>query len=265
MNAQRARNSSRLNFQFEKIHSQATHEEQPETSDPSEQSESCEEQPESPDWGEQSESYEEQPQTPGRSEQSESQPPSPIQPGKHTCTDNFQLRIPLMQYPSGTTETLETPTKEILPADTIKPYLEESSIESSLQEEISPGTTETLETLTKEILPADTIIPYLEESSIESSLQEEISPGTTETLETLTKEILPADTIKPYLEESSIQPFLQEEISSELIKKIIEELRAEPELRDTFLEIEEQLQFEQLAMDIEIPEYDLLEKELENW
>ena len=63
----------------------------------------------------------------------------------------------------------------------------------------------------------------------------------------------------------NIQPTQLEDISPELIDNIIEELRTEPGLNDFFRNIEENLLFEQLGTDIDIPEQDLLELELENW
>ena len=190
-NVRTALNPSSLNIQTP-IHPQATHEEQPETSG----------------------STQSLPPSSDRCEQTESQPPSPIHPEKRIYADNLQLRIPLIQYPSVTTETLETVTDIQYPS----------------------VTTETLETVTDIQYPS----------------------VTTETLETVTEETLAAGTI---------EPSLLQEISPDAIEKIIEELRAEPDLRDILSAVEEQLEFEQLANDIEIPEYeyDLLEKELENW
>ena len=79
----------------------------------------------------------------------------------------------------------------------------------------------------------------------------------TETLQTVTEEIL---------EESILQPSLYDELAPELIDKIIEELRSEPDLKDMFTSIEQQLEFEQLGMDIDIDiEDDALDIELDQW
>ena len=114
--------------------------------------------------------------------------------------DNFQLRIPLIRYNSGSvaTETVQSATQEVCPVNSIQP-------------------TETLQTLTEKMLAVD-----------------------------------------------SIQPSILEGISSNLLDKIIEELRAEPELKDVVAQVEEEQLFEELDIDIDMPE-DLLEKELENW
>ena len=62
----------------------------------------------------------------------------------------------------------------------------------------------------------------------------------------------------------AIQPTLDDELSSELNGKIIKELRAEPELQNTFTATEEKFFHEELDIDIDIPE-DILEKELWKW
>ena len=79
---------------------------------------------------------------------------------------------------------------------------------------------------------------------------------TTETLQTVTEEIF---------DEGTIQPSLCEELAPELIEKIIEELRAEPDLKDIFTSVEDQIDFEQLGMDIDIVEDYPLENELYLW
>ena len=73
---------------------------------------------------------------------------------------------------------------------------------------------------------------------------------TTETLQTVTDETLQ--------EGSTIT---LDEIDRETIDKIIKELQADPDLLDTFNDMEEQLEFQELGLDLEIPEDNLLE----NW
>ena len=92
--------------------------------------------------------------------------------------------------------------------------------------------------------------------TLETSTEETPAVGvveSTETLETMVEETLTVDVI---------QASLNEEIPPEMIDKIINELRDEPDLQDIFSSIEEQIQFEQLGMDLEMLEDDLLEKEL---
>ena len=80
---------------------------------------------------------------------------------------------------------------------------------------------------------------------------------TTETLQIVTEEIL---------EEDTIQPSLYEELAPELIEKIINEIRLEPDLQDILTSVEQQLEFEQLGMDIDIDiEDNALEIELDQW
>ena len=84
----------------------------------------------------------------------------------------------------------------------------------------------------------------------------EKSTVTTQTLQTITEETLASGVI----EASS-----EHQIPSDIIDKIIEELREEPELQDIFTLIEQQVDFEHLGTDLEIFEQDLLEKELQDW
>ena len=79
---------------------------------------------------------------------------------------------------------------------------------------------------------------------------------TTETLEIITEKTL---------DESAIEPSILEELTPERISQIINELRQDDEIQNIFTEIEQQIQFEQLGMDIDIPQYDMLENELLLW
>ena len=79
---------------------------------------------------------------------------------------------------------------------------------------------------------------------------------TTKTLQIITEEVLQEDT--------TIKPSLCEEIDPEVLEKILNELRTDPDLQNIFTDIEQQVEFEQLGMDIDIPEDNMLERELEN-
>ena len=62
--------------------------------------------------------------------------------------------------------------------------------------------------------------------------------------------------------EQEIQPIAINDIPAERMNEIIEQLRQDPDLRDIFSSVEEQFEFEQLGMDLDIPELNLLEDEL---
>ena len=62
----------------------------------------------------------------------------------------------------------------------------------------------------------------------------------------------------------TIHPSLTEELPQDIIDRIIEELRADPEMRTVMTNIEEELEFEHLGMEVEITDDDRLEDELEN-
>ena len=62
--------------------------------------------------------------------------------------------------------------------------------------------------------------------------------------------------------EQEIEPITINDIPSEKINEIIEQLRQDPDLSDIFSSVEQQTEFEQLGMDLDIPELNLLEEEL---
>ena len=62
-------------------------------------------------------------------------------------------------------------------------------------------------------------------------------------------------------EEDMMQPSLYDELDSELIKKIIDDLRDEPYLKDIFTDIEQQVEYE-LGMNIDLEQDYRLENEL---
>ena len=65
-------------------------------------------------------------------------------------------------------------------------------------------------------------------------------------------------------ETMTIHPSLIEELPQDIIDHIIEELRADPEMRTIMTNIEEELEFEHLGMEVEITDDTRLEDELEN-
>ena len=160
------------------------------------------------DRGEQHE-QESSPSTPNHTQQETEQGSSPSTPNhtqqetpppRQQYTDNLQLRIPLLDPNTVTTETLSIITEQVL---------EEGPHQS----------------------------PVYQEQSFTAQI-----PG-----------------------EDTLQSSLSEVIPPDVIQNIIDELRTEPVLQDLFDIIEEGLLFEQLGSGIDIPEGDLLEKELENW
>ena len=91
----------------------------------------------------------------------------------------------------------------------------------------------------------------------------------TETLQILTQETIQekplqvaAEGITP--ETTTIHPSLQEELPQDIIDRIINELREDPELKTIMTDIEQDLEFEQVGMELDVSEDDRLEKELEN-
>ena len=69
---------------------------------------------------------------------------------------------------------------------------------------------------------------------------------TTQTLQVVTEEILQ--------ESTTLYPSLHEELAPEVIERIISELRQDPDLQTVMTGIEQDLEFQQLGSDIDIPE-----------
>ena len=91
----------------------------------------------------------------------------------------------------------------------------------------------------------------------------------TRTVQIVTDEVLEENPLQVACDEivpesTPLYPSLHEEIPEEIIEKIINELRQEPELHNIMTEIEQVIELEQLDMDIDIPDDDRLENELEN-
>ena len=104
--------------------------------------------------------------------------------------------------------------------------------------------TETPRIVTEEVLQEDT-------PSLEPSLY-------TETLQIVTEEVLQEDT-------PNLEPSLYEEISPEVIERIVNELSQDPGLKDILTTVEEQVEFDQIGMDLDLLDDMRLENELENF
>ena len=88
----------------------------------------------------------------------------------------------------------------------------------------------------------------------------------TETLHIVTQQEKPLQIAAEGIPQESmtIHPSLTEELPQDIIDHILEELRADPEMRTVMTNIEEELEFEHLGMEVEITDDDRLEDELEN-
>ena len=88
----------------------------------------------------------------------------------------------------------------------------------------------------------------------------------TQTVQIVTDEVLEENPLQVAAEEvvqqsAPLYPSLDEEIPNEILERIINELREDPELRKIMTNIEQDIEFEQIGMDLDIPE-DRLEQEL---
>ena len=165
-----------------------------------------------------------------------------------------------MTNPSNFTEQTETAQPQgdaeqpIYPeGDAEQPIYPEGDAEQPIYPE---GDTQQTKTLHEKIMQLR--IPLLEPSV------------TTRTVQVVTEEILQEKQVVSN-EENPLQvasndifkSTLNEEIPDEIFQKILAELHQDPELHNMMNEIDEEIEFEQLGADIDIPD-DRLEQELEN-
>ena len=90
----------------------------------------------------------------------------------------------------------------------------------------------------------------------------------TETLQIVTQETL-GNSLHVAAEETvqdftTLYPTLEEGLPQHIIDHIINELRVDPDIQGIMDDIEQDIEFNQLGMDLDIPEVDPLEEELEN-
>ena len=201
-------------------------------------------QPESPTRTEQHLEISVQPESPTRTEQHleiSVQPESPTRTEQH-------LEISVQpESPTRTEQHLGISVQSESPTRT------EQHLEISVQSE-SPTRTE------QAAIPGEKImqlkIPLIKPSVV------------TETLQILTQETIQEKPLQVAAEgitqeTTTIHPSLHEELPQDIVDRIINELREDPELLTIMTDIEQDLEFEQVGIDLEIPE-DRLENELEN-
>ena len=164
-----------------------------------------------------------------------------------------QLELPVQpESPDRTEQQLELPVQPESPDRT------EQHPELPVQPE-SPDRTE--QQLEQTANPGEKVmqlkIPLLEPSVV------------TETLQILTQETIQENPLQVAAEgitqeTTTIHPSLQEELPQDVIDRIINELREDPELKTIMTDIEQDLEFEQVGMELDIRDDDRLENELEN-
>ena len=134
------------------------------------------------------------------------------------------------------------------------PDLSEQQLEPTVQSE-SPDRSEQIANPGEKVMQLK--IPLLKPSVV------------TETLQVLTQETIQESPLQVAAEgiiqeTTTIHPSLQEELPQDIIERIINELREDPELKTIMTDIEQDLEFEQVGMELDVSEDDRLEKELEN-
>ena len=180
-------------------------------------------------------------------------------------------------HPEGDAEQAETvhPEGDTEQAETVHPEGDAEQAETVHPE----GDTEQAETVHPEgdTEQAETVHPEGDAEQAETGHQKImqlriplLKPSViTQTVKVVTEEILEENPLQAACNEvlsesTQIHSTLNEEIPEEIIQKIIDELRQDPELHNVMKEIEQEIDLEQLDMCIDIPDDERLEQEL-NW
>ena len=183
------------------------------------------------------------PQTPTGPE-SPPPPQTPSESGSSPQTPTGPESPPPPQIPSEPESSPQTPTGPESPPPPQTPSEPESSPQTPPQTPTEPESPPTEYNDTMQLR-----IPLLVYNTFEKSQP----TVTTQTIEINT-------------EEEIIDPCITlDDIASEKVDQLINELRNDPDLKDIFRDIEEQMEFEELGMDIDLPEQNLLEDELFGW
>ena len=180
-------------------------------------------------------------------QQTSTVPQSPSQPQLPTATESPPPQTPTESSPPQSPTSTESPPPQT-PAESSPPQspttTESSPPQSPTATEISPPQSPTV-TESPPTKFNDTLelkIPLLRYNTSEKSTV------TTQTLDITTIQETDLVTLKDFPDEK--------------INEIIEQLRRDPDLTDIFTAIEQQIEFEELGMDLEIPELNSLEDEL---
>ena len=180
-------------------------------------------------------------------QQTSTVPQSPSQPQLPTATESPPPQTPTESSPPQSPTTTESPPPQT-PTESSPPQsptaTESSPPQSPTATEISPpqSPTATESPPTKFNDTLELKIPLLRYNTPEKSTV------TTQTLDITTIQETDLVTLNDFPDEK--------------INEIIEQLRRDPDLTDIFTVIEQQIEFEELGMDLEIPELNSLEDEL---
>ena len=168
-------------------------------------------------------------------------------------------------HPEGEQAETESvhPEGEQAETESVHPEGEQAETESVHSEKImqlripllKPAVfTQTIKIVTEEILEENPPQSAYNEVLSEPTLNEEIPEENP--LQTAYNEVLS--------EPTQLHPTINDEIPEEIIQKILDELRQDPELHNVMDELEQQVEVEQLDMSIDISDDERLEQEL-NW
>ena len=179
---------------------------------------------------------------PERPDQSEQQPESP----DIDLSEQHQLELTVPESPDQSEQQPESPDIDLSEQHQLELTVPESPDQSEQQPE-RPEVEKIMQLK----------IPLLKPSVVTKTLFIQ----TEETIQENPLEVAAEGIIQ---ETPTFHPSLTEEIPQDIIDKIINELREDPELKTIMTDMEQDLEFEQLGMELDIADDDRLENELEN-
>ena len=188
-----------------------------------------------------------------------------------TCYANIPVEIQPVEIP---VQTVEIPVQPVeIPVQTVE--IPVQPVEIPVQTVEIPVQPVEIPVQTVEIPVQPVELPVQPVKCIPKKVMELkiplIDPAViTETLSIQTEEIIQENTLEVASEgiiqeeTPTLYPSLTEEIPQEIVDKIINELREDPELKTIMTGLEEEFEFEQIGMELDISDDDRLEIELEN-
>ena len=168
----------------------------------------------------------------------------------------FEIPVQPLEQPESSTSTVQSAELEQRFEIPVQPLEQPESSTSTVQSvEQSESSTSTVQPTVEKVMELK--IPLLKTSVVTQTLQ-------IHTEETIQENPLTVAAEVTIQETPTFHPSLMDEIPQNVIDRIVSELREDPELKTIMTKIEEDIEFEQLGMELDIPIDDRLENDLEN-
>ena len=189
------------------------------------------------------------------------------------CDEFKAWKMATMGYPIRTTRKRSKPCHTAIPVTDVNSFTivseQSTSTEQTANSNQSTSPEQHPEQSVQAASPEQMVNPSVNQKVMQLRIPLLKPSVVTETLHIVTEETIQENPLQVAVEEiaqesTTLHPSLQEEIPQDVIERIMSELREDPELRSIMTDIEQDLEFKQIGMEIDIQEDDQLENEL-NW